>query len=53
MSQSEDTVEFSKKRKINDKEEGQDQVLFFRESKSYFNKKFEDINDKFSVETKH
>ena len=32
MSQSEDTVEFSKKRKINDKEEGQDQVLSFRDS---------------------
>ena len=53
MSQSEDTVEFSKKRKINDKEEGQDQVLPFRELKSCFNKKFEDINDKFSVQTKH
>ena len=51
MSQSEDTVELSKKRKRNDEEEGQDQVLSFRELKSYFDKKFEDINEKFSVET--
>ena len=52
MSQSEDTVEFSKKRKRNDEEEEQDQVLSFREQKFYFDKKFEDINEKFSVETK-
>ena len=53
MSESEDTVEFSKKRERNDEEEGQDQVLSFRELKSYFDKKFEDINETFSVETKH
>ena len=53
MSESEDTVEFSKKRKRNDEEEGQDQVLSFRKLKSYFDKKFQDINEKFSVETKH
>ena len=53
MSESEDTVEFSKKRKRNDEEEGQDQVLSFRELKSYFDMKSEDINEKFSVETKH
>ena len=52
MSQSQDTVEFSKKRKRNDKEEEKDQVLSFRELKSYFDKKFEDINDKFSIDTK-
>ena len=52
MSQSEDTVEFSKKRKRTDEEEGQDQVLSFRELKSYFDKKFENINERFSVETK-
>ena len=40
MSQSEDTVEFSKKRKKTTRK------------KSYFDKKFEDINEKFSVETK-
>ena len=40
MSQSEDTVEFSKKRKKATRK------------KSYFDKKFEDINEKFSVETK-
>ena len=49
MSESEDTVEFSKKRKRNDEEEGLDQVLSFRELKSYLDKKFEDINEKFSV----
>ena len=53
MPESEVTVEFSKKRKRNEKEEGQDQVLSFRELKSYFDKKFEDINEKFSLETKH
>ena len=53
MSQSEDIVEFSKKRQRNDEEEGQDQVLSFRELKTQFDKKFEDINKKFSVETKH
>ena len=52
MSQSEDTVEFSKKRKRTDEEEGQDQVLSFQELKSYFDKKFENINERFSVETK-
>ena len=45
MSESEDTIEFSKKRKRND-EEGQDQVLPFQELKSYFDKKFEDVNVK-------
>ena len=40
MSQWEDTVEFSKKRKKTTRK------------KSYFDKKFEDINEKFSVETK-
>ena len=44
MSQSEDTVEFSKKRKRNDEKERQDQVLSFRELKSYFDKEFEAIN---------
>ena len=44
MSESEVTVELSKKRKRNEEEEGQDQVLSFRELKSYFDKKFEDIN---------
>ena len=53
MSQSENTVEFSKRTKRNGKKEGQDQVLSFRELKSYFDKKFEDINEKFSLETKH
>ena len=53
MSQSEDTVEFIKKRKRNDEKEGQDQVLSFRELKPHFDKKFEAINKKFSVETKH
>ena len=53
MSESEDTIEFSKKRIRNDEEEGQDQVLSFQELKSYFDRKFEDINKKFSVETKH
>ena len=43
MSQSENTVEFSKRTKRNGKKEGQDQVLSFRELKSYFDKKFEDI----------
>ena len=40
MSQSENTVEFSKKRKRNDAEEGQNQVLSFQELK-------------LSVQTKH
>ena len=53
MSESEDTVEFGKKRKRNDEEEGQDQVPWFQELKSNFDKKFEDINEKFSVQTKH
>ena len=53
MSQSEDTVEFIKKRKRNDEKEGQDQVLSFRGLKSHFDKKFEAINKKFSIETKH
>ena len=53
MPESEDTAEFSKKRKRNDEEEEQDQVLSFQELKSYFDKKFEDINEKFSVETKY
>ena len=53
MSQSEDTAEFRKKGKKTDQEEGQDQVPSFRELKSYFDKKFDDIKEKFSVETKH
>ena len=44
MSQSEDTVEFIKKRKRNDEKEGQDQVLSFRGLKSHLDKKFEAIN---------
>ena len=40
------------KRKTNEEEHGQDQVLSFRELKSYFDKKIEDINKKCSVETK-
>ena len=43
MSQAEDTVEFSKKRKRKNEEEGQDQVLSFRELKSNSDKKFEAI----------
>ena len=39
MSESEDTVEVSKKRKRNDEEEGQGQVLSFQELKFYFDKK--------------
>ena len=46
MPESEDTAEFSKKRKRNDEEEEQDRVLSFQELKSYFDKKFEDINVK-------
>ena len=38
MSQSKDTVEFIKKRKRNDKKDGQDQVLSFQELKSHFDK---------------
>ena len=53
MSESEVTVELSKKRKRNEEEEGQDQVLSFRELKLYFDKKFEDKNKTFSPETKH
>ena len=53
MSQSDDTIEFSKKRKRNDEEQGQDQVLSFRELKLILIKKFEDINENFFVETKH
>ena len=45
MSESEDTIEFSKKRKRNDKE-GQDPVLSFQELKSYFDKKFKDVTVK-------
>ena len=47
MSQSQNTVEFSKRRKRNDKKEGQDRVLSFLELKSYFDKKFEAININF------
>ena len=47
MSQSENAVEFSKKKKRNEKE-GKDQVLSFLELKSYFDKKFEDIDEKVS-----
>ena len=47
MPQSQNTVEFSKRRKRNDKKEGQDQVLSFLELKSYFDKKFEAININF------
>ena len=53
MSQSEDTVEFIKKRKRNDEKKGQDQVLSFRELKSNFDKKVKATNKKKSVETKH
>ena len=53
MPESEVTVEFSKKKKRNEEEEGQDQVLSFRELKSYFDKKIEDINEKCYLETKH
>ena len=38
MSQSKDTVEFIKKRKRNDKKDGQDQVLSFQKLKSHFDK---------------
>ena len=38
MSQSKDTVEFIKKRKRNDKKDGQEQVLSFQELKSHFDK---------------
>ena len=51
MSQSEDAVEFIKKRKRIDEKERQDLVLSFRELKSHFDKKFEAIIKKFSVET--
>ena len=47
MPQSENAVEFSKKRKRNEKE-GKDQVLSFLELKSYFDKKFEDVDEKVS-----
>ena len=53
MSESEDNVEVSKKKNRNNKEKTHNQVLYFQELKSYFDKKFEDINEKFSVETKH
>ena len=53
MSQSEDAVEFIKKRKRIDEKERQDLVLSFRELKSHFDKKFEAIIKKFSVETEH
>ena len=53
MSKSEDAVEFIKRTKWNDEKEGQDQVLSFRELKSHFDKKFEAIIKKFSVETEH
>ena len=39
MSQSEDTVKFRmKKKRKNEEQEGQDQVLFFQVLKSYFDK---------------
>ena len=44
MSQSEGTVEFSRKRKRNDEKEGQGQVLSFQELKSYFDEKFQAVN---------
>ena len=47
MPQSENAVEFSKKRKRNEKER-KDQVLSFLELKSYFDKKFEDVDEKVS-----
>ena len=47
MSQSEDTVEFIKKRKRIDEKERQDLVLSFRELKSDFVKKFEAIDKDF------
>ena len=53
MSESEDNVEVCKKKNRNNKEKTHNQVLYFQELKSYFDKKFEDINEKFSVETKH
>ena len=53
MAQSEDTIEFARKVKETTKKKGQDQVLSFRELKSHFDKRFEAINKKFSVETKH
>ena len=53
MSESEDNVEVSKKKYRNNKEKTHNQVLYFQELKSDFDKKFEDINEKFSVETKH
>ena len=53
MSESEDNVEVSKKKNRNNKEKTHNQVLYFQELKSYFDKKFEDINEKSSVETKH
>ena len=53
MSESEDNVEVSKKKNRNNKEKTHNQVLYFQELKSDFDKKFEDINEKFSVETKH
>ena len=52
MPESEDTVEFSKKRKRSNEEEGQDQVLSFWELQAYFDEKFEDINEKTFGETK-
>ena len=47
MSQSEDAVEFIKKRKRIDEKERQDLVLSFRELKFHFDKKFEAIDKKF------
>ena len=46
MSQSEDTVEFIKKRKRNDENEELYQVLSFWELRSHFDKKIEAINKK-------
>ena len=43
----------SRKRKRHDEKEGQGQVLSFRELKSYFDEKFQAVNKKFFVETKH
>ena len=53
ISQSEDIVEFIKKRKRNNKKEREDQVLSFRKLKSQFDKKFEAIDKNLFEETKH
>ena len=41
------------RKKTKNEEDGQDHILSFRELKSYFHKKFEDINENVSAETKH